>query len=62
MWSSRFANKLEECIHLILALMISNVYNSQKHELLDNYGEDTVEEAYNIVLTDYKQIIERIIK
>lgn len=62
MWSSRFANKLEECIHLILALMISNVYNSQKHELLDNYGEDTVEEAYNIVLTDYKQIIERITK
>lgn len=62
MWSNRFSNKLEECIHLVLALMLSNVYEYQKHELLDNYGNDTLEQAYNIVLTDYKQIIERITK
>lgn len=59
-WSSRFDSKLDECIHLILALLLSDVYGIQKCELLDNYGEKTVEKAYSVVINDYKTLLERI--
>lgn len=59
-WSSRFNTTLDECVHLVLALHISDVYNMHKIELIDNYGEETVLEAVQIVEHDYSSILKRL--
>lgn len=59
-WSNRFNTQLDECVHLVLALYISNVYNMQKIELIDNYGEETVLEAVRLVESDYSSILSRL--
>lgn len=59
-WSSRFNTQLDECVHLVLALYISDVYHMQKLELIDNYGEETVLEAVRQVEQDYSSILVRL--
>ncbi len=55
----RFATALEDCKHLLLGLLIAGAYNEQKHELVDNYGSDIVEEAYKDMITNYSSLLAR---
>lgn len=59
-FGDRFMSKLDECIHVLLAVFIADVYEMQKLELIDNYGEDIIEQAYSVIVSDYSQIINRL--
>lgn len=56
---NRFKSVLDECMHIIVGLLLSNIYELQKSELIDSYGPDVVEEAYNAVTNDYKMLFVR---
>ena len=58
-WSCRFSSDMDECVHLILALILSENYEAQRHELVARYGNVTTAKAYNIVMNDYKTLITR---
>lgn len=59
-FSHRFTDKLEECIHVLIAVLIADIYHAQVLELIDNYGDDVVEEAYMTIQRDYSQILKRL--
>lgn len=56
----RFTSKLDECVHILIAVYMADVYDAQILDLIDNYGVDLIEQACSIVLTDYKLLLERI--
>lgn len=56
---NRFKSVLDECMHIIVGLLLSDIYELQKSELIDSYGPDVVEEAYNAVTNDYKMLFAR---
>lgn len=60
MLGGRFMSVLDECIHVLLAVYIADIYEIQKVELIDNYGIDIIEQACEIVLRDYEQVIQRL--
>lgn len=55
----RFNTALEDCKHVTLGLLIANAYEQQKKELVDNYGSDIVEEAYEDIAQNYKSLLAR---
>lgn len=59
-WSSRFNSSLDECVHLVLGLMLSDILETQKSELVDSYGMKTTEDAIRIVKNDYASLLSRL--
>ena len=39
-WSSRFKSKTDECAHIIIGLLIADILDAQKQDLIDSFGED----------------------
>lgn len=60
-WRCRFNSRLDECIHLVIALCFSDVLDEQRLELIDDYGEDLFIEAVRIVEADYEGLLKRIL-
>ena len=58
-WSSRFKSKTDECAHIIIGLLISNVLENQKQDLLDSFGKDVYEEALTLVESEYSSLLSR---
>ena len=58
-WSNRFKSKTDECAHIIVGLLISNVLDGQKQDLLDSFGEDVYEEALTLVESEYSSLLSR---
>ena len=58
-WSNRFKSKTDECAHIIVGLLISNVLDGQKQDLLDSFGKDVYEEALTLVESDYSSLLSR---
>ena len=58
-WSNRFKSKTDECAHIIIGLLISDVLDSQKQDLLDSFGEDVYEEALTLVESEYSSLLSR---
>lgn len=58
-WSSRFKSKTDECAHIIIGLLVSDVLDSQKQDLLDSFGEDVYEEALTLVESEYSSLLSR---
>lgn len=56
---NRFSTPLDDCEHVTLGLLIAEAYVEQQQELIDNYGSDVVEEAYNNVVNNYSSLIAR---
>lgn len=56
---NRFSTPLEECEHITLGLLISDVYEEQKQELINNYGSDVVEKAYENIVNNYSSLLAR---
>lgn len=48
-FSYRFTSKADEAAHIILSLYQNEIYEQQEEELIAFYGEETVEEAINII-------------
>lgn len=59
-WSSRFNSRLDECVHLVLGLMLSDALETQKSELIDSFGLNTTEDAIKIVKNDYASLLSRL--
>lgn len=58
-WSSRFKSKTDECAHIIIGLLVSDVLDSQKQDLLDSFGKDVYEEALTLVESEYSSLLSR---
>lgn len=58
-WSNRFKSKTDECAHIIIGLLVSDVLDSQKQDLLDSFGEDVYEEALTLVESEYSSLLSR---
>ena len=58
-WSSRFKSKTAECAHIIVGLLISNVLENHKQDLLDSFGKDVYEEALTLVESEYSSLLSR---
>ena len=58
-WSNRFKSKTDECAHIIVGLLISNVLENQKQDLLDSCGRDVYEEALTLVESEYSSLLSR---
>ena len=58
-WSNRFKSKTDECAHIIVGLLISNVLDGQKQDLLDSFGKDVYEEALTLVESEYGSLLSR---
>lgn len=58
-WSNRFKSKTDECAHIIIGLLISDVLDSQKQDLLDNFGKDVYEKALTLVESEYSSLLSR---
>ena len=58
-FSYRFKSKLDECEHIILGLLIADAYEAQKQDIINFYGIDVIEEAYNNVTNNYKELLAR---
>lgn len=58
-WSNRFKSKTDECAHIIIGLLISNVLDVQKQDLLDSFGKDVYEEALTLVESEYSSLLSR---
>ena len=58
-WSNRFKSKTDECAHIIIGLLISDVLDGQKQDLLDSFGKDVYEEALTLVESDYSSLLSR---
>lgn len=58
-WSNRFKSKTDECAHIIVGLLISNVLDGQKQDLLDSFGKDVYEEALTLVESEYSSLLSR---
>lgn len=58
-WSNRFKSKTDECAHIIAGLLISNVLDGQKQDLLDSFGKDVYEEALTLVESEYSSLLSR---
>lgn len=58
-WSNRFKSKTDECAHIIIGLLISDVLDSQKQDLLDSFGKDVYEEALTLVESEYSSLLSR---
>lgn len=59
MFPDRFTTALEDCEHIILGLLISDAYDEQLQDLIDNYGSDLVEEAYENIYNNYSSLLAR---
>ena len=58
-WSNRFKSKTDECAHIIIGLLISDVLDGQKQDLLDSFGKDVYEEALTLVDSEYSSLLSR---
>ena len=58
-WSNRFKSKTDECAHIIIGLLISDVLDGQKQDLLDSFGKDVYEEALTLVESEYGSLLSR---
>lgn len=58
-WSNRFKSKTDECAHIIVGLLISDVLDGQKQDLLDSFGKDVYEEALTLVESEYSSLLSR---
>lgn len=58
-WSNRFKSKTDECAHIIIGLLISDVLDSQKQDLLDSFGKDVYEKALTLVESEYSSLLSR---
>lgn len=58
-WSNRFKSKTDECAHIIIGLLVSDVLDSQKQDLLDSFGKDVYEEALTLVESEYSSLLSR---
>lgn len=58
---NRFNSVLDECEHIVLAVLLADVYNVQKLDLVNNYGSELVEKAYLNVATNYSSILKRLL-
>ncbi len=58
-WSNRFKSKTDECAHIIIGLLISDVLDGQKQDLLDSFGKDVYEEALTLVESEYSSLLSR---
>lgn len=52
----RFDSALSECIHVILAALLNGIYATQVKELIDFYGNDVVDKAYETAYKVYARI------
>ena len=55
----RFITALDDCEHVTLGLLIAGAYDEQRHELVDNYGSDIVEKAFESIQTNYTSLLAR---
>ena len=58
-WSNRFKSKTDECAYIIIGLLISDVLDGQKQDLLDSFGKDVYEEALTLVESEYSSLLSR---
>lgn len=58
-WSNRFKSKTDECAHIIIGLLMSDVLDGQKQDLLDSFGKDVYEEALTLVESEYSSLLSR---
>lgn len=58
-WSSRFKSKTDECAHIIIGLLIADVLEEQKQDLLDNFGDDIFNQALAQVESEYSSLLAR---
>ena len=58
-WSNRFKSKTDECAHIVIGLLISDVLDGQKQDLLDSFGKDVYEEALILVESEYSSLLSR---
>ncbi|MBP3929749.1 MAG: hypothetical protein J6D47_09330 [Peptostreptococcaceae bacterium] len=58
-WSSRFKSKTDECAHIIIGLLIADVLEEQKQDLLDNFGNDIFNQALAQVESEYSSLLAR---
>ena len=56
-WSSRFKSKTDECAHIIIGLLIADVLEEQKQDLLDNFGNDIFNQALAQVESEYSSLL-----
>ena len=56
---NRFKSKTDECAHIIIGLLISDVLDGQKQDLLDSFGKDVYEEALTLVDSEYSSLLSR---
>lgn len=59
LYPTRFKTTLDECVHIVIALVISNIYAEQKQDMIDIYGVDIVEKAYFEVTNQYSALLAR---
>ena len=59
MFPDRFTTALEHYEHIIFSLLISDAYDEQLQDLIDNYGSDLVEEAYENICNNYSSLLAR---
>jgi hypothetical protein len=55
----RFSSAFDDCEHITLGLLIAGAYDEQRHELVDNYGSDIVEKAFESIQTNYTSLLAR---
>lgn len=60
-WCNRFNSRLDECVHLVLALYLSELFDEQRIELIDNYGNDLLMEAVHVIDSQYGDLVRRLI-
>lgn len=58
-WSSRFKSKTDECAHIIIGLLIADILEEQKQDLLDNFGNDIFNQALAQVESEYSSLLAR---
>lgn len=58
-WSSRFKSKTDECAHIIIGLLIADVLEEQKQDLLDSFGKDIFNTALAQVEGEYSSLLAR---
>ncbi len=58
-WSSRFKSKTDECAHIIIGLLIADILDAQKQDLIDSFGEDIFEQALAEVESEYSSLLAR---
>lgn len=58
-WSSRFKSKTDECAHIIIGLLIADVLEEQKQDLLDSFGNDIFNQALAQVESEYSSLLAR---